>query len=287
MRTLSAVLTLVAVMSVGPRLYADDQAKGDRNGVGEGLAERIQDLNLTDEQETKIADIRKECRPKIQDAGKELVTIVKEEVDKVRDLLTPEQKEKLQAVKEERKERGSEGLAERIAHLKDLDLTDAEIAQMEEIRKEYRPKIVKAMEGLRGILTDEQKKAREEALKAGKKRSEVLASLNLTDEQKEKMATACKDVHALVREEMEKMKDILSAEQQAQLAELKDERKDRVRDRWACRIANFENLNLTDEQKTKIGDIRKEYRPKVQDAGNKLRSAVRDELDMVLGVLKG
>jgi len=287
MRTLSAVLTLLAVMSVGPRLYADDEAKGDRNGVGEGLAERIQDLDLTAEQEAKIADIRKECRPKIQDAGKELVTIVKEEVDKVQDVLTPEQKEKLQALKEERKERRSEGLAERIAHLRDLDLTDAEIAQMEDIRKEYRPKMVKAMEGLRGILTDEQKKAREEALKAGKKRGEVLASLNLTDEQKEKMAATCKDVRALVREEMEKMKDVLSAEQQAQLPELKDERKDRVRDRWACRIANFENLNLTDEQKTKIVDIRKEYRPKVQDTGNKLRSAVRDELDMVLGVLKG
>ena len=43
------------------------------------------------------------------------------------------------------------------------------------------------MEGLQGLLTDDQKKAREEALKAGKKRREVLESLKLTDEQKEKV----------------------------------------------------------------------------------------------------
>ena len=72
-----------------PRLCAADEPK-----VGEGLAERIQDLNLTDEQEAKIADIRKESRPKVEEAAKELGVVVKQEEDKVRAVLTPEQTEK-------------------------------------------------------------------------------------------------------------------------------------------------------------------------------------------------
>jgi Spy/CpxP family protein refolding chaperone len=286
MRTFCAVLTLVAAMSACPKLYADDQPKGERNRVGEGLAERIQDLNLTDEQETRIVEIRKECRPKIQEAAKELAAIFKGEVEKVRAVLTPEQKEKLQAMKEEREERRAEGLAERIAHLRDLDLTEAEMTQIENIRKEYRPKIVKALEELRGILSNEQKQAREEALKAGKKHREVLASLNLTEEQKEKVHAVGKEVTALVREELEKIRDVLSAEQQAKLPELKAERRERARDRLAARIANLRELNLTSGERTAIAEIRQEYRPKVHEAGNKLRAIAREEVDMILAVIR-
>src|SRR5262249_46298418 len=156
-------------------------------GAGEIVVERIQDLNLTDEQEAKIAEIMKESQPKVQEAAKELVGIVKEEVEKVQEVLTADQKQKLAALKEERKEQRLEGLAARIARLRDLDLTENEESKIQDIRKECRPKLVKAMEGLRGILTDEQKKAREEALKAGKKRREVLAAVNLTRDQKAKV----------------------------------------------------------------------------------------------------
>ena len=287
MKTLRGLLTLVAALSVCAALSAARGAQEDREGVGQGLAERIQDLNLTDEQETKIADIRKECRPKIQEAAKELAGVGKEEMEKIHGVLTPDQRQKLQALREERKEHRAAGLAERIAHLRELDLTDAEMAQIADIRKECRPKIAKAMEGLRGILTDEQKKAREEGLKADKPRREVLASLNLTGEQKEKVETICKEVCSLVKEELEKIGDVLTAEQKEKLAELKDERRDRVRDRLACAVANSRELNLTDEQKAAIATIRTEFRPKVQEAGNKLRAAVRDEVAMILAVIKG
>jgi Spy/CpxP family protein refolding chaperone len=288
MKHLSAVLTLVVTMSVCPR-YCAAQEPGGTPGrqAAEGLAERIQDLNLTDQQEMKIEDIQKECRPKVAEAAKELAGLIREEVDKVRDVLTPEQRTKLEALKDERKEQKIEGLAQKIVHLHELDLTDAEMAQIENIRNEFRPKIAKAMEGFRGILNADQTKSREEALKAGKKRREILESLNLTADQKEKAESVCKEVTGLVREEVEKMKDVLSAEQREKLAELKDERKDQARDRWACRIANFQDLNLTDEQRTKIADIRKEFRPKVHEAGNKLRGLVRDEIQMIMSVLKG
>jgi Spy/CpxP family protein refolding chaperone len=284
MRTLIAVLLLVTAALVWPGLGAADDPK--ERVVGAVLAERMQDLNLTDAQEAKIKEIRNEFRPMIQQAGKELAAVVKEEVGKVENVLTSEQKTKLAALKEEREEHRLEGLAARVAHLKDLDLTEAELAKIHEIRKEFHPKMVKAMEGLKGILTPEQMKAREEGLKAGKKRSEVLASLNLTADQKAKVEAVCKDVHAIVKEELAKMKNVLTEEQQAKLPELKDERRDRIRDRWASRIANFKDLDLTQDQKTKIHDIRKEYRPKVQEAGNKLRAAVREEMEAILAVIK-
>jgi Spy/CpxP family protein refolding chaperone len=285
MRTLMAAVALAVGVSAYAALPAAAQDKADQRAAGV-LAERIQDLNLTDEQEAKIADIRKEYRPKVQEAAKELGTVVKDEVEKARAVLTPEQRTKLAAEKEERKEFRAERLAERIAHVEELDLTDDEVAKFAEIRKECRPKIEKAMEGLNGLLTDDQKKAREEGLKAGKKRREILASLHLTNDQKAKVEAVCKEVRALLREELEKMRDVLTESQKEKLEEFKDERKDRVRDRKAHAIASFKELNLTDEQKTKLMDIRKEYRPKVHEAGNKLRATVREEVEAILAVLK-
>ena len=286
---MKALLT-VALLVVGTSAYralpvsADDtsgqKAAGDLGGW-------IQDLNLTDQQEAKIAAIRKEYQPKVQEAGKELATIVKEEVEKVTDVLTPEQKMKPELTKEDRKERRAEGQAQRIAHFEELDLTDAELAKFEEIRKEYRPKIEKAMKDLQGLLTEDQNKARQESLAAGKKHREVLEGLKLTEDQKEKVQAVGKEVATLVREEMEKIRDVLSAEQNEKLADLKEERNERVRDRMAHRIAELKELNLTEDQKTQIANVRKEYRPKVHEAGNKHRGAVREEVEAIVAVIKG
>src|SRR6185436_14029655 len=151
-----------------------------------------------------------------------------------------------------RKDSREECLAHRIAHLKELDLTDDELTKIGEIRSEFRPRIAKARKQLEGLLSSEQKEAREEGLKAGKKRREILASLKFTDDQKEKVAAVAKEVGALVHEEAEKIRDLLTAGQKEELQELQDERRERVRDRLAHRIANLKDLNLTDEQKTKL-----------------------------------
>jgi Spy/CpxP family protein refolding chaperone len=284
MKTLSAVLVLVVGGLVCPSFRADE---GEKSKAAEAVAEKIQDLNLTDQQEAKITDIRKEFRPKVQEAAKALAGVVKDEEDKIQAVLTPEQKDKVKAMKEERAEHREECLAHALTNLKELDLTDAEMTKIGEIRKEFRPKIAKAMEGLKGILTDAQKKAREEALAAGKSRKEVLVALKLTDDQKTKVEAVGKELATLVREEMEQIGDVLNAGQKEKLQDVKDERKERVRDRKAHAIANFKDLNLTDEQKAKIADVRKEYRPKVQDAGNNLRVTIREELVQIAPVMKG
>jgi Spy/CpxP family protein refolding chaperone len=288
MRSLSVVLTMLLAMSVSPRLIRADEPKGEAGEtVQKHLAARMADLHLTDEQHAKIAEIRKEFRPKVKEAGEELAAVVKEEVEKVRALLTSEQKEKLEVSKEERKAHRFEGLAERIAHLKDLDLTDAEITRIADIREEYRPRIEKVMNELSGLLSEDQRKAREEGLKAGKTRREVMESLSLTDEQKTKVEAIGKELATVLRDELDKMKSVLAAEQEEKLEALKEERKERVRDRFAHRIANLADLNLSDEQKTKLAEIREEYRPKVHEAGNKLRALARDEMTEILTAAKG
>jgi Spy/CpxP family protein refolding chaperone len=282
-------LLALAVPVLGLAFVAVQPAAAEKKAdkAVEFLVVRIQDLHLTDDQEAKIAAIRKECQPKVQAAAREVAAIAKDEVEKLRGVLTPDQKTKLQSVKEEAKEFRGERLAERIAHLHELDLTPEETAKLMQIRKEFHPKIEKAIKGLEGTLSPEQRKARLDALEAGKKRQEVIAALKLTGDQKEKMEAACKEVRTLVREELEKMRDVLSDGQKEKLDDLKDERRERVRNRHAHMIANARELNLTDDQKQKIAEIRKEFRPKLQEAGNKLRATAREEVEEILKVIKG
>jgi len=94
-------------------------------------------------------------------------------------------------------------------------------------------------------------------------------------------------VRALVQEQLTQMRDVLTESQKEKLDEFKEERKERVRDRKAHMISTLKDLNLTDDQKNQIMEIRKEFRPKVQEAGNKLRATVREEVEAILGVIKG
>jgi Spy/CpxP family protein refolding chaperone len=250
------------------------------------LVERIQDLPLSDAQEAKIAEIRKESRAKVEQAARELSALTKAEVAKIREVLTPEQREKIQDIKEEREDRREECLAHALANLKELDLTDAEMTKIGEIRKDYGPKLVKSLKELDGMLTEDQKKIRTEALTGGKKRSEILEALRLTQEQKEKVTEVGKAVGSLVHEEVGHIRDLLTASQKEQLADLKDERKEQVRNRLSHQIVHLKDLNLSDEQRTKLTEIRSEYRPKIHEVGNRLRASIRDEMEKIAAVIK-
>jgi Spy/CpxP family protein refolding chaperone len=281
-------MTVVALV-LGTAVYATQPAATVQKADGKAaviLVERIQDLSLTDDQEAKIAGIRKEYKPKVQEAAKDLGSVVKEEFEKIQDVLTPEQKKKIEEIKEERKEFRGERLSERLAHLEELDLTAGEAAKLLAIRKEYHPKIEKTMKELEGLLNDDQKKTREETLKAGKKRKEIIAALKLTDDQNAKVEAVGKELRTLVHEEVEKMRDVLTESQKEKVQDFKEERKEAVRDRKAHAVATSKELNLTEEQKTKIMEIRKDFRPKVQEAGNKLRATVREEVEAILKVIK-
>lgn len=286
MRTIVAVVALGIGMALYVTLPAAAVQKAGVKGVVI-LVERVQDLDLTDAQEAKIAEIRKENGPKVKEAAKDLAGILKDEEQKVMALLTPDQKAKVAEMREERAEFKGERLAERITHLKELDLTDGEVAKITEIRKDYHPKTVKAMKGMEGVLSEEQRNARVKSLEAGMKRREVIASLKLTGDQKEKLEAIGKEVCTCVHEEVAKLRDVLSEGQKSKLQEFKEERREQVRDRRAHAIASFKDLNLTDDQKSKIAEIRQEYRPRVQEAGNKLRATITEEAEAILSAIKG
>jgi Spy/CpxP family protein refolding chaperone len=285
MRTLCVLVALGAMLVVCPKLYAQE--------ARERLGERIQDLHLTAQQETKIADIRKEYQPKVKEAVDALKADVKKEVEMAEAVLTPEQKSQLAALKEDRREDRTERregrearLAERVAHLQQLDLTDDEKAKMKAIHEEFQPKIEKVMESLKGTLTSEQLQSRREALRAGKNRAEVIKALHLTGDQKEKVEAVGSELRTLVREELEKIRDVLSESQQAKLQDFRSERKEHVRDQMTHRIMHAKELNLTDSQNTQLMEIRKEYRPKVHEEGDKLRATAREEIEAIVAVLK-
>jgi Spy/CpxP family protein refolding chaperone len=287
MKALNVLLTMALTVTVCAGLFVARAAQQERRqGIREALAEKVQDLNLTDEQDSKIADIRKECRPKVQEAARALADVAREEVEEIRNVLNPGQKRAIQVLRDELSSRRSESLSERLAHLGELDLTDNEMMKIADIRDEYRPKVRASLKQLAGVLTDDQKKTRADALKAGKRRSEVKEALGLSAEQKEKLETVGKELRSLVCEEMDKVRAVLSPEQQERLQEQREETGQNVRDRLAWRIATLKDLNLSDEQVSKINEIRKEYRPKVHEAGSALRSAIREELGMILAVFK-
>ncbi len=113
------------------------------------------------------------------------------------------------------------------ALFKGLNLSDEQKVKAEELNKEFSAKTKGIIEKMEAVLTDEQKKARDEAAKkavaAGKKGREiseaVSAALKLTDEQKTKLQEIGKEMAPLQRDFMGKVLALLTPEQQEQLKE--------------------------------------------------------------------
>jgi Spy/CpxP family protein refolding chaperone len=272
--------------TIGVAQVVTENAADAENGQARRLVVAIQDIDLTDKEEAQIAAIRKEYRETNEDGAKELKQLAADEVYRIRALFTLEQLPKIRTIITERREFKEESLAHSLAGLKDLDLTEAELAKIAEIRKEYRPKMDEAVKQLETVLTDAQKNARREAIKAGKTRREVLEALNLSGAQSAELATIAKELRELVGSELAKLQDVLTAGQRETLQELRAERRERVRDRLALLIADLRDLNLTDDQRNNLVNIRQEFRPKIQEVGNRLRTSLGEEVRKIVAVLK-
>ena len=105
------------------------------------------------------------------------------------------------------------------------NLTDEQKQKIENLRKEYEPKLSELREKIEGVLTPEQKKAREEAIKKakeqGKKGREMLEAIRdafkLTPEQETKMNELRTQMMQLFQEIRGKLEEILTDEQKAAL----------------------------------------------------------------------
>lgn len=116
-----------------------------------------------------------------------------------------------------------------------LDLTDAQKAKIEDIKKEFGPKFKAAQEKQDSILTDEQKKARTEAFQKAREsgqgfqnfRETIDKAMKLTDEQKKKLEDARKATEELNTALREKVTSILTPEQKKKLDEARQQRGNR------------------------------------------------------------
>jgi hypothetical protein len=130
--------------------------------------------------------------------------------------------EKGKSGKEERKRR--EGpVSQVVERIKKFVLSDEQKTKLAELEKEYAPKIKEAKQkaNLDNVLTDDQKKARDDARKAakdaGKNHKEIeqagKAAAKLTKEQKSQLANARKEATSLRKELDQKAVALLTPEQ--------------------------------------------------------------------------
>jgi Spy/CpxP family protein refolding chaperone len=143
-------------------------------------------------------------------------------------LLAQEHKQKPEKPRPDRPMMG--GQFDQFQFPRGLKPTDEQKAKLEELKKHYEPKVKELREKMENIWTDEQKKAREEAIKAakeaGKSPREVQQAareaVKLTDEQKAKFEECRKAMGELGKEIREKIMDLLTPEQKEQLKKMRE-----------------------------------------------------------------
>jgi Spy/CpxP family protein refolding chaperone len=108
-----------------------------------------------------------------------------------------------------------------------LDLTAEQQAKIDEIRKEYRPKLAEIQKRRNEIMTPERRKTEKEAKQsakdAGKKgkkaKADVDAALDLSPAESEKLAAIEKERQALIAKINVEVRALLTEEQKAKLPE--------------------------------------------------------------------
>jgi Spy/CpxP family protein refolding chaperone len=114
-----------------------------------------------------------------------------------------------------------------------LKLTDDQKAKVADLQKEYGPQAADLAKKMAAILTDDQRKARAEAMKAAKDagksdkecRDAGNAAVTLTDEQKARQGEVKAEIAPIVKEVRGKLMAILTPEQQALLKPAKKAKK--------------------------------------------------------------
>jgi Spy/CpxP family protein refolding chaperone len=162
LKVASTVLALVVSLALIDSLSAQErgrgQGRGQRRGPGANSMidriERVPGINLTDDQKSKLAELKKEYAPKQKEIADKLAAVPTAEQKKARD----------EAMKEAR-DAGKRGPEVREAIQAAMKLTDAQKAEMGKLRKAQGELDKEIREKVTKVLTPEQqetlKKARE------------------------------------------------------------------------------------------------------------------------------
>ncbi|MBE9100107.1 Spy/CpxP family protein refolding chaperone [Vacuolonema iberomarrocanum] len=235
-----AALTL----AIAPLSSMAQSAEGGRGLRGEGRGRVIEQLDLTEQQQAELQQIRAAHQAEVSailtdaqqdaiqtgiEAGEPMPALLRsidlsqEQRDNLqalrethrqqgREVLTPEQQAQIDELQANRGDRGDRsGRGWEI--LEELDLTNEQRAELNQIREASR-------EEMATVLNDEQQAAFRSGLAAGEPIPELLRSLDLSDDQRATLRTIVEDGLAEAR-------DVLTPEQQAQIDELRESRRGR------------------------------------------------------------
>ena len=116
---------------------------------------------------------------------------------------------------------------------KSITLTDDQKKQVAEINKEFGPKLAEVQKAVNGVISKEQRQARNAANKKAKadgvkgkaRNAAIQAALNLTDDQKAKMKELTKKRQDVQKAARAKFVEILTDEQKAKLPKKKKGKK--------------------------------------------------------------
>lgn len=122
-------------------------------------------------------------------------------------------------------------------NLKKLELTGEQKEKLKAIHEETGPKMKAILEKMKGIVTEEQRAAVEEAAKKAKEAGKegralfvaVESSIQLTDEQKEKLDKVAPEIRAVQRQMMKGIMGILTPEQQEKMKKMRPTRKKKAK----------------------------------------------------------
>ena len=152
MRSARTVLTLALVLVMATALAAAPKKGKGKKGkkappcpAAQRVDRMLSGVELTDEQKTKLGEIKKEFGPKLMEVMKKM------------DVLTPEQKKARAAAAKEAKAAGKKGKEAREAIDAAVKMTEEQKDKIAEVRKEMRPLEKELREQVLAVLTDEQK----------------------------------------------------------------------------------------------------------------------------------
>jgi hypothetical protein len=149
MRTARSVLILVMALLIASPLLAADKKRGAKKAPPCPAAQRaekmLEGVTLTADQKAKLAEVTKECGPKLAECMKKM------------NVLTPDQKKAQEEATKAAKAAGKSGKELFAAVAASVKLTDEQKAKMAEARKEMAPIEKDLREKVLAILTDDQK----------------------------------------------------------------------------------------------------------------------------------
>lgn len=162
----------------------------------------------------------------------------------------------LTAQEQNTRQRRNQQQFQQVFSIRGIEFNEEQQAKVAELRKEYTPKLIEVQQKSRGLYTNEQQRARREAMQAArdtgktgqKLRDAVKKAVKLTEEQQKQLADAQKAQSELVAEIQQKLQGLLTEEQQKTL-EARQPNRNRQQQARRGPAPKFQNLKYGPDER--------------------------------------